>query len=416
MTSQPDLRGEDGSILLVAIVLMSIMLTVALSSFAFVDGQQQRATEQRQRETALNLAEGVLYAQGFALARNWPGNLIQGNAMPTTCRSSSVVVTPCPNPQTLAAANSSSPASANFTNADASQAVTWTTRIRDNGGALADAFDVTQMDTTQTTGALSCPGPCRWDANGDLKLWVQAQAVVRGRPRNLVALLKREEFAEAFPNNTITAGSFQITNSGNKTVIDGSGSQVTVRCTAGTTCAQFDEAKGQVLPATIVKDPATPRAMSAEQIARFKAKAQTANPPTYYTSCQPGLQGKIIFIDVPVGTNCTDSSSATYNSAADPGFLIMPRGTFKLGGTMYGLIYMGNEQNSDATVLTLNANSFVIGGVAIDGPGGLVVGQASGPKPTITYLANAFTAPVTFGTAGLVQNTWRELMPIADPV
>jgi hypothetical protein len=76
---------------------------------------------------------------------------------------------------------------------------------------------------------------------------------------------------------------------------------------------------------------------------------------------------------------------------------------------------MGNEQNSSGTILTLNANSFVIGGVAIDGPGGLVVGQASGPKATISYLANAFAAPVTFGTAGLVQNTWRELTPMADP-
>ena len=408
-----DLRGEGGSVLIVAILLMSVMLSIALSSFAFVDGQQRRATEQRQRETALNLAEGVLYAQGFALARNWPGNLAEGTAMPTVCRSSASVVTPCPDPRTLAAANSSSPASANFTNADASQDVSWTTRVRDNGGALADAFDTTQMDTTQTTGALTCPGPCKWDANGDLKLWVQAQAVVRGRPRNVVALLKREEFAEAFPHNTITAGSFQISNSGNKTVIDARGSQVTVRCITGTTCAQFDAAKSQVLPATIVQDSATPRAMSPEQVARFKAKAQTANPPTYYTSCQPGLQGKIIFIDVPAGTECTDSSSATYNTPTDPGFFIMPRGTFKLGGTMYGLIYMGNEENSSGTVLTLNANSFVIGGVAIDGPGGLVVGQASGPRATINYLANAFTAPVTFGTAGLVQNTWRELPPVS---
>lgn len=409
-----DPRSEDGSILVVAIVLMSIMLSVALSSFAVVDVQQRRAMEQRQRETALNLTEGVLYAQGFALARNWPGNLVDGNAMPVTCRSASPVVIPCPDPRNLAGANSSSPASANFTNVDASRAVTWSTRIRDNGGALADAFDVTQMDATQTTGALTCPGPCKWDANGDLKLWVQAQAVVRGRPRNLVALLMREEFAEAFPHNTITAGSFQISNSGNKTVIDARGSQVTVRCTTGTTCAQFDAPKNQVLPATIVRDPATPGAMSAEQVARFKAKAQTANPPTYYTSCQPGLQGKIIFIDVPAGTSCTDSSSATYNSPNDPGLFIMPRGTFQLGGTMYGLMYMGNEQSSSGPVLTLNANSFVIGGVAIDGPGGLVVGQASGPRPTVTYLANAFTAPVTFGTAGLVQNTWRELTPIRD--
>jgi hypothetical protein len=324
------------------------------------------------------------------------------------------VRTLCPDPRTLASANSPTPSSANFTNLDASADVTWTTRIRDNGGSLADAYDPAQADATQTTGALSCPGPCRWDANGDLKLWVQAQAIVRGRPRNIVALMRREHFDEPFPHNTITAGSFQITNSGNKTIIDAGGSQVAVRCTSGATCSQFDASKNQVLPATIVHDPATPAAMSADQIARFKAAAQTANPPTYFTSCQPGLAGKVIFIDLPqsqANTTCTDSSSATYNSATDPGFFIMPRGNFKLGGTMYGLMYMGNEQNSSGAVLTLNANSYVYGGVAVDGDGGLVVGQASGTKATIVFLANAFAAPVTYGTTGLVQSTWRELAP-----
>ena len=147
-------HDEAGSILVIAIVLMAVMLSVGLSTFAFIDGQQQRALEQRQRETALNLAEGVLYAQGFALARVWPGNAAEGAAMPTTC-TSATVQSLCPDPRTLAAANSSTPASANFTNADASANVSWTTRIRDNGGPLADNFDVTKMNATQTTGR--CP-------------------------------------------------------------------------------------------------------------------------------------------------------------------------------------------------------------------------------------------------------------------
>jgi hypothetical protein len=46
---------------------------------------------------------------------------------------------------------------------------------------------------------------------------------------------------------------------------------------------------------------------------------------------------------------------------------------------MYGLIYMGDEQNSSNAVLTLDSNSYVIGGVAVDGLGRLIVGQASGP-------------------------------------
>ncbi len=411
-------HDEAGSALIAAIVLTAVMLSVALSTFAFVDGQQRRAVEQRQRETALNLAEGVLYAQGFALARSWPGNPTDGALVPATC-TSAVVQSLCPDPRTLAAANSATPASANFTNADASADVTWTTRIRDNGGALADAFDGTQMNGTQTTAGVPCPGPCKWDANGDRKLWVQAQAVVRGRPRNLVALLKREQFAEGFAaKNAVTAGSFETTNSGNKAIIDVTGSQAVVRCApVGAGCTDYDARKGQVVPEP-TSVPSTPRAMTAEQYARFKAAAQSANPSTYFTSCPESYAGRVVFVDLPsAATNCTDSNNAVYNSAAKPGILVMARGTLAMKGTFYGLVYMvngpGSEPHSSGDVLTLAANSQVIGGLAIDGPGRLVAGQASGNLATVVFDPNAFNSLVSFGTTGLVQNTWRELPPIA---
>ncbi len=62
-------------------------------------------------------------------------------------------------------------------------------------------------------------------------------------------------------------------------------------------------------------------------------------------------------------------------------------------------------------MLSLGANAEIFGGVAIDGPGHLDVGQASGPRPSITYVDTAFNSLATFGTTGLVQNTWRELPP-----
>lgn len=408
---------ETGSILVIAVVLMSVMLTVALASFSFVDGQQQRAREQRERETSLNLTEGLLYSQGFALAQTWPGNAAGGAAMPTTC-TSAAVQSLCPNPNTLAAANSATPASANFTNGDASANVTWTTRIRDNGAPIFDAFDFAQVDATQTGTNVSsgssytCPGPCKWDANGDRKLWVQARAVVRGQSRNLVALLKREQFAETFGHSAVTAGSFETTNSGNKAIIDATGSQVVVRCTETTAvCTDYDAGKDQVLPVTIVRDSTTPAAMTATQIGRFRAAAMSANPSTYYTSCPASLTGRVVFIDVSAGTSCSDASGATYNTAAEPGVVIMPRGKLSLKGTLHGLVYMVNEQNSSGPVLTLEANSEVLGGLAIDGPGRLVAGQASGPRSTVRFVPNAFSSLASFGTTGLVQNTWRELPP-----
>ncbi len=409
------LGRETGAVLSIAIILTALMLTAAMAALSFVEGQQRRAVEQRQRETSLNLAEGVLYSQGFVLAGTWPGNAASGSATPTLC-TSAVVRSLCPDPNTLAAANSVTKASANFTNVDSTSAVTWTSRIRDNGGASADAYVTATADATQTgtdarTGApYTCPGPCNWDANGDLKLWVQAQAVVHRQTRSLVALLKREQFSEAFAESAVTAGSFETSNNGNKTIIDASGSQVTVRCTStGSACTDYNAGKGQVLPATIVRDASTPPAMTAAQLARFAAAARSANPSTYYTACPTSLSGAVVFIDLAAATACSDANNATYNSALQPGIVIMPRGTLSVKGSLYGLVYMANQQNSSSAVLTLQANSEIFGGVAIDGAGRLVAGQASGHRPTITYVPNAFSSLRTYGTTGLVQNTWREL-------
>ena len=89
----------------------------------------------------------------------------------------------------------------------------------------------------------------------------------------------------------------------------------------------------------------------------------------------------------------------------------MPRGTLSMKGSLHGLVYMANEQNASGPVLTMQANSELFGGVAIDGPGRLVAGQASGNRSTIKFVPNAFSSLATYGTTGLVQNTWRELLP-----
>jgi hypothetical protein len=406
---------EDGSILVIAIVLMAVLIAVGLASFAFVDTGQKRGHEQRERESALNLTEGVLYSQGFALAQIWPGDATLAGLIPTECTSATVQAR-CPNPNNLAAGNSSAPAAANFTNVDSKSNVSWTTHIRDNGGPLSDAFVYSQLDAAQTgtnaTGAsYTCASPCKWDANGDLKLWVQARTVIGGQARNVVVLLKREQFSEPFPRNGVTAGSFETTNNGNKAIIDATGSQVVVRCTStAAACTDYDASNDQVVPATIVRDAATPPAMTSAQIARFMAVAKSAS--TYYTSCPASFTGAVVFIDLPSSaTECQDSNTTTYNSATSPGIVIMPRGTLQMKGTFYGIIYMVNEQGSANAVLTMAANSQLFGSIAIDGPGRLVAGQTSGLRATIVYDPNASNGLATYGTTGLVQNTWRELPP-----
>jgi len=183
-----------------------------------------------------------------------------------------------------------------------------------------------------------------------------------------------------------------------------------VRCTGtGSSCTDFDAGGNQVVPSTIVRDPNMPNAMNASQIARFKSDAQSAG--TYYTSCPSSLAGTVVFIDVSATTECQDQNGATYNSASSPGIVIMPRGTMRIKGTFYGVVYLGNEQATSGTVLTLASNSQVFGGVAVDGAGRLEVGSASGNRATIEFASYAFDALASFGTTGLVQNTWRELPP-----
>ncbi len=414
------LRSDEGWILVTSIIMLTLMVSIALASYAFVDTGQRRALDQRQRESSLNVTEGVLYSQGFALSQRWPGNATAGAAMPATCTQTeqeAALQQFCPTPGTLAAANGSA-ASANFANVDALASVSWTTRVRDNGGPLATAYiagspaEQTQTGNHVKTGAAySCPGPCKWDANGDRQLWVEARGIVRGKPRNVVALLKREQFAESFPRNGVVAGSFETSNQGNKTIIDSSGSQVVVRCTSTSAdCTDYNADKNQVLPSTIVRDANYPPAMSDAQLARFKTAAQSASPPTYYTSCPATYTGAVVYVDVPATTVCGDSNNAIYNSAQSPGIIIMPRGAMGvLKGSYHGILYLRNEQNSSGTVLELGANSEVFGGVAIDGPGHLIVGQASGNLATITFVDNVFNSLSSFGTTGLVQNTWREL-------
>jgi Tfp pilus assembly protein PilX len=416
-----DLRAEGGWVLITSMLVLSTMLVVALTSFTLVDRGQKHSHDQRQRESALNLAEGVLYSQGFALAKKWPGNAIAGTNMPVTCSEvapAAAHVEICPKPSTLAGAQGSA-ATAAFVNPDSLSNVTWTTRIRDNGGPnLAGSYvsgapaDASQSGTNvRTDQPYTCPGPCKWDANGDRQLWVQARAVVQGKARNIVALLKREQFDEPFPRNGLTAGSLRTTNSGNKTIINATGSQVVVRCTTTTSeCTDYNAAKIQILPQTIVRDPTTPPAMTPHQIERFKAVAQSASPSTYYTSCPASYTGTVVFIDVPATTHCTDpGGGVVYNTAADPGIVIMPRGTLYFQSIFHGLLYLANQQGSSGDVLHLADNSEVFGGAAIDGAGRFVSGQASGSKATITYVANPFNVLSSYGTAGLVQNTWREL-------
>ena len=106
------LADERGWVMVSAIVLTLIMLSIAMVAAMMIDTGTHRTREQRERESALNVDEGVLYAQSLVMQSNWPSgngtNPVTGKPMyyPVKCTSSQATPDPqCPNPQTLAAAS-----------------------------------------------------------------------------------------------------------------------------------------------------------------------------------------------------------------------------------------------------------------------------------------------------------------------
>jgi Tfp pilus assembly protein PilX len=443
-----NLKSEDGWVLVSAIVLMAIMLTVGIAAYAFVDTGQKRSRESRERESALSLAEGALYAQGFALTRNWPnpGKPLTGDCSSATAISAANLF--CPDRDTLAAGSSGNAAVAQFKSTDFLKNATWTTSVRDNSGVLSAAYDPTKADSTLVDPVKgACPTtPCRMDWNEDRQLWVQARAVVRGRPRNIVARLKLEELPESVPRAAVVAGGINVSNSGNNNIIDGSGSTVIVRCNPPSSRQCVNSDPGQITPAP--QTSATqPPLMTPTQLQRFKERAIADG--RYYAGCptqdpvsnQYDLWGAVVWVEdcqsppnlannVRTATCAapTGMSPNCINTIEKPGLLIWHcgRADFQGSFTYVGVIY--NTNNSDGTCANFTAktgNCFsgnqrvtandlivtdggfgVVGALAIDGGGCLQIGS-NGLQ--VKFDPNAFNAVSSYGTVGLVQNTWREL-------
>lgn len=397
--------GEEGMALLVVMVLMGVMLTAGLALVATVDTQSKESRVQRVRDSSFNLAESALNAQILALAREWPG-LGDVATQYATCTPS----TPsnrCPQSAALVAGGSPDLAGA-----------TWQTSVRDNG---PDTYKNFYSETTSA-------GQPGYDANDDDQVWVRAQATVEGRRRTLVALVRAETQAEDIPRAALIAGSLDLLNNGNKELIAANGGLVAVRCplTAGTTClghAYSDggggrynsEAELRSFLATQITQTTPVAAYQAGQQqpvmlpeARERLKATAIADGTYYTGCPPQLAGRVVYVEDATGCPAY-TGTGPINSAAEPGMLIVNAGGITLSGNRvyHGVIYAVNAGNLAGAVISTEGTARIEGGVLVDGASSVVRIGASGLN--LVYDPNAFGAVRSYGSAGVVQNTFREI-------
>jgi Tfp pilus assembly protein PilX len=439
-----NLKDERGFAMVTAVVLMALMLSMGIVALRMADTNAHRSREQRVRESSLALDEGVLAAQSLVLATKWANAQSQ---YPASCTSGGAASDKCPNAATLAGS-----ANANFANVDQLSNSSWKTKVRDNGGALANAYDPLQADAAQTTsGVGTCPGPCTYDFNKDKEVWVQAQSVVRGKKRNVVARMRLEKVTESLPQIGVTSGALSVTNAGahgGTAIIDATGSSVLVRCTNVSSLDCVNAKDGQIVPGA--QAGSVPNFMNAAQLERFKQRAITDG--RYYPGCPTKdastgkytLSGAVVWVEgcasPPTLTNQIQTvtcappggmSTSCTNVDTQPGIVVWHCGRSDMAGgwTHRGLLYVVNNsdgtcpaglgQRGDGTcvgtsvdetrdVLTTSGGFGVWGAIAVDGPGCMKVGS-NGLQ--MRFDPNVFDAAESYGTVGLVQNTWRELRP-----
>lgn len=397
---------QDGNILVIAITMVSLMLLMGSSALSIVDTQTDVAKEERQHESSFNLAEGVLNAQAFVLARRGTGDA-GASEFPESCVHGTTHPL-CPNEEQLA--RSYSPAVQN----DYDDNTGWTTRVRDNPNGTY--YSAAEVDAA-----------ARYDLNDDRQLWVSAEATVRGRSREIVALIRVEDRPVTFPSYALLGGAFETSNNGRKTIVDASDPTslgIAVRCLGepdkNSDCLGYDPNKDQLDPpeAYTTGVPDVP-AISSDDLQALEEYAKGNG--TYYTSCPgPNPNGAVVIVE---SGDCSFNNSSPAapgaskccNSPTKPGLLIVKCGTVSLGGNIefYGIVYVPNKQSptdvddcSSGNVVTTAGTALISGGVIIDGDGRMFAGSSGS---NIVFNPLAFQNVRAAGTAGIVQNTWREV-------
>lgn len=415
------LRGEDGWVVVTAIVLMSIMLTIGLAAVAFVDTETRNSGKERTQESRLNLTEGVVAAELFRLSRNWPDASMASTGGYPDCTQTATDAL-CPTPAQVRA---------QFSGADFKLNPTWTVQVRDDDAPVTPGQTCSVAPAPGFYSDSKVLGNVHYDANKNCQLWVRAQGMLGGKKRVVVAKVRVENRAPTFPTAPFVAGAFDTANNGgSKTIVNGTGFQGVVRCT--TTAASCVDYNGQQLanPGSVsVGDPNIgTTALDPSMIEVLRAQAHKAN--TWYATCPPNPNGAVVFVES--GDCSYNASTPTVNGAVNggtkQGIFVVNNGTFSLGGNLvwYGAIYLANAQGCGPTSFTgclngkykdtvadIDGTGTIYGGVYVDGNGRLQAGSSgnagNGNAPNIVYDPTTLPDVTAYGTAGIIQNTWREL-------
>jgi Tfp pilus assembly protein PilX len=380
-------RNDDGFAVVTAIVLLTVILGLGLGLLLFTDNQQKASAREQASEAAFNVAEAALNAQVGQLSRKWPQTEAE---MPKECTSSSAnsETNDCPSTTDLKLDPNTGSTTCSGTEAWGSPLSNqWTTYVRRD---IGESPLFSTEEKSQPSYASSEGGA----------LWVRSVGVVQCHPVTVVTLVTRQRVSLVVPEDAIVGNWFKTTNNGKKVIVDRKGkaaeaAQVGMRCEpprsrASGTCEEYEASKEQVSP-PITEHPVTSATtLTSSQLATVKSEAQThatfysPTSPYHCPSSMTELEGAALSSSTraPVYVEgcgaLSVKANGTANTEANPGFIVIANGTFEISGTAtyYGIIYAANLQKSTEAVVKLQGKANVIGGIIVDGTGGIEFGSS----------------------------------------
>lgn len=374
-----------------AVVLLTVIMGLGLGLLLFADNQQKASTREQASEAAFNVAEAALNAQVGQLSRKWPR---EATEMPEVCTSSASTETnDCPSPTDLKLDPNTGSTTCSGTDAWGSPLSNhWTTYVRQEGES--SLFNATEVQPKPAYAASEAGG-----------LWVRSVGVVQCHPVAVITLVTRQRVSLRFPQDAISGNWFQVTNNGNKTIVNRQGNApeaapVSMRCESPPSggCEQYAPPPKEPVYPQITENPtSSSTTLTAGELETLKSEAKASK--TFYSLTAPyhcptsmnelegvklstGARAPVyiegcggLSINANGEANCTASKPTEPES---PGFLVIANGTLELSGTSTycGVVYAANLQKSSGAVVKLQGKTTVVGGIVVDGAGGIEFGSS----------------------------------------
>lgn len=416
------LDDERGSVLVTAILLLSVMLSLGFAVASQVDTQTTQSRIERERESTFNLAEAALSAQTFILGRRGTGIPTRQYPLEGCSKTPPADDYFCPLPSQIEKSYNGA-GQVDFDFASATDG--WRTHVRDDRDPVTGQAVRFWDDEIINPANPKYNSWARYDADGNRHVWVRSEAIVRGRKRAIVAWVRIEDRVINFPQYAVLAGKVAGKNNGGRggrPLVNSTGSSlgIAVRCSTppqSATCIDLDPVKGPQLQPPGNYQLNYPRQSALEDPDALQALEDVARANgTYYAGCPANPNGKIVVVENAGDCRYTNSAPAApgatkcCNTQANPGLFIVKRGKVDFGGNIefWGVVWNANLDNSsDVDMVETSGTAAIHGGALVDGAGGVYAGSAG---DNIVFYATAFENISSVGTAGVVQNTWREIV------